>query len=123
MLLQHNKVDLENNQEMQQENAVKLPWINLSLAPCCAEMPVMALLFHAAHQTAVGAGSRQAVPVIQMVSSVFLPLWNNWEIWPMFCREQLLQLALLKALPLQSIRQTLSHLKAQAPMQHKRYFL
>lgn len=34
MLLQQNKVDLENNQEMEQENAVKLPWINLSLAPC-----------------------------------------------------------------------------------------
>lgn len=46
MLSQHNKVDLENNQEMEQENAVKLPWINLSLAPCCAEMPAMALLFH-----------------------------------------------------------------------------
>lgn len=70
MLLQHNKVDLENNQEMQQENAVKLPWINLSLAPCCAEMPAMALLFQAAHQRAVGAGSRQAVPVIKW-SAVF----------------------------------------------------
>lgn len=29
MLLQHNKMDLENNQEMEQENAVKLSWINL----------------------------------------------------------------------------------------------
>lgn len=61
MLLQHNKVDLENNQEMQQENAVKLPWINVSLAPRCAEMPAMALLLHAARQTAVGAGSRQCL--------------------------------------------------------------
>lgn len=73
MLLQQNKVDLENNQEMEQENAVKLPWINLSLAPCCAEMPAMALLSHTAHQSAVGAGSRQALSLTQMVSSAFLP--------------------------------------------------
>lgn len=108
MLLQHNKVDLENNQEMEQENAVKLPWINLSLAPCCAEMPAMALLFHAARQRAVRAGSRQAVSVIQMVQPCFPPtapaLSNSWEIWSMCCREQPLLLALLKALPLKSIR-------------------
>lgn len=73
MLLQQNKVDLENNQEMEQENAVKLPWINLSLAPCCAEMPAMALQSHADRQSAVGAGSRQALSLTQLVSSAFLP--------------------------------------------------
>lgn len=108
MLSQHNKVDLENNQEMEQENAVKLPWINLSLAPCCAEMPAMALLFHTARQRALGAGGRRAVSVIRMVQLYFPPtapaLLHNWEIWSNCCREQLLLLALLKVLPLKSIR-------------------
>lgn len=47
MLLQHNKMDLENNQEMEQENAVKLSWINLPHGVqesqrwlCCSMLPV-----------------------------------------------------------------------------------
>lgn len=73
MLLQHNKVDLENNQEMEQENAVKLPWINLSLAPCCADMPAMALLLCAACQAALGAGSRQCLTQMAAVLSSHCP--------------------------------------------------
>lgn len=73
MLLQHNKVDLENNQEMEQENAVKLPWINLSLAPCCADVPWMALLFCAACQAALGAGSRQCLTQMAAVLSSHCP--------------------------------------------------
>lgn len=67
----------------------------------------MALLFHAACQIAVVAGSRQAASVTQW-SAVFLytapALLNYWEIWSMCCRGQLLLLVLLKALPFKSIR-------------------
>lgn len=67
----------------------------------------MALLFHAAYQIAVVAGSRQAVSVT-LQSAVFpytaSAYLNYWEIWSLCCRRQLLLLVLFKALQFKSIR-------------------
>lgn len=56
MLLQRNKMDLENNQEAERENAVQLPWTNPSLAPCCTGLPAVALRFRAARPSGTAAG-------------------------------------------------------------------